>query len=301
MSKNKKPPYPSFRFGSHSVDIKSSNERGTLLVSDIRDKIKKFPLVELGDNNRFDFYDFKKINPSSNHFVYGFDDQIWPKKLMENHIPVPLKKFLQELFDCILEDLNYHISQSELDENDKEYIMDELKTNRDTIIGHPNTMLAMFSDTEFVWCPFNCLKLGCQRTEEDYLSKRYFTGQTRLNMAKHLELELCKREICDERYNFHFFYTLFIACLPNNRGMEIRSIECIMNKIEDFVPEEEVFEYIENIRMKIRKKVINKAKKKGTKVAAQLKPINQLTMNIENYKKTKSNIGGSKNPIEIDD
>ena len=77
-------------------------------------------------------------------------------------------------------------------------------------------------------------------------------------MVKHLEVELCDRNVSDERYNFHFMHAVFVACIPNHHGREIRTNEKIMEKIESFVPEEQIFEKVESTRMELRNKMIER-------------------------------------------
>ena len=175
-----------------------------------------------------------------------------------NHIFLKSLDFLLVLLHDICKELVKPIYEAGLGVDNEKILLDHLDDYRSAILDHANTMLAMFSDKEWIWCPYHCLKLGWKNTEPDYLSRNYWTNQSRLNMVKNLEVELCECNVSDERYNFHFMYAVFVACIPNHRGREIRTNKFIMGKIQSFVPEEQIFEKVESTRMELRNTMIER-------------------------------------------
>ena len=259
MDMMRRPPHPAFRYGDIDVNNPNLSTRGRSLInSAIRSTIEEYPLNEMSEINRYDYFDFKKVNETSRHFVDGFDNVMGPGDDMEPHIPEEVMDFLLVLLHDICKELVKPIYEAGLGVDNQKILLDHLDDYRSAILDHANTMLAMFSDKEWIWFPYHYLKLGWKNTEPDYLSRNYWTNQSRLNMVKHLEVELCERNVSDERYNFHFMYAVFVACIPNHHGREIRTNEKIMEKIESFVPEEQIFEKVESTRMELRNKMIER-------------------------------------------
>ena len=267
LERRKIPPHPAYRYGNLESSVPSMMNCGVMLFTDMSKTIQDYPLIAMSKKNRFDYYDFKTVDAKSQHktvdarhFVDGFKNSNGPGVNWKEHIPEEIKTFLQKLLDNLYQVLVQEINTSNLGEKDKTILVYFLDISKQEIENHANTMLAMFSDEEWIWCPCNYLKHGWNNNEPDYLPRNYFTREARLNMVKHLEVELCERKVSDERFNYHFMYAVFIACIPNHRGIEIRKNKKIMDMIKAFVPEEEVFESVETKRMRIREKMIRKTK-----------------------------------------
>ena len=79
MDRKKRPPHPAFRYGDIDVNNPNLSTRGRKLInSTIRLTIEEYPLKEMSESNRFDYYDFKKVNETSRHLVDGFDNVMGP-------------------------------------------------------------------------------------------------------------------------------------------------------------------------------------------------------------------------------
>ena len=242
-------------------------------------------MLELyNEYNRLDYSGFKEeiAAATCHHFVFGFCDKTGHDEDVEKHIPKPLKEYIYDSIFNIRADFANQTLYSDLTNDEKHWMENRLDKYHDGISHHLNSMLALFSDHDHYWCPF-----GCQHSDH-----------SRLNIPKHLEQELCHPTVRDDRYNFHFMFAVFMANLPNRRGREIRNNQTIMNIIEAFVANEEVFDNVEKIRQNIRKEIVdcgirgtdnNPITLDGVMAEPQLLPYK-----ISNY-------GREENPIVLDE
>ena len=157
MDRKKRPPHPAFRYRDIDVNNPNLSTRGRKLInSTIRLTIEEYPLKEMSESNRFDYYDFKKVNETSRHFVDGFDNVMGPGDDMQPHIREKILDFLLVLLHDICTELVKPIYEADLGFDNKKILLDHLDDYRSAILDHANTMLAMFSDKEWIWCPYNC-------------------------------------------------------------------------------------------------------------------------------------------------
>ena len=86
MDMMRRPPHPAFRYGDIDVSNPNLCSRGRKLISStIRLTMEEYPLKEMSEINRYDYFDFKKVNETSRHFVDGFDNVMGPGMIC-NHM-----------------------------------------------------------------------------------------------------------------------------------------------------------------------------------------------------------------------
>ena len=208
-------------------------------------------------------FDRPFTNEEMKELFQALPEDFWPL-FYGMRIPRPLWEYIQTLLRNIRNDFEHAIDRSDDSDDMKMEQKQELVHFANSIAFHRNTMLWLFANERddvagtieelHGWsCPFKCHQCYEWGYRHEFRIVSFPNRHTsRLNMIQHLEWKLTESYQYRAKYNFHFMLVVFIANLPNDHGADIRNNRNLMALIEEYVPDEQMFIEMNNVRTQIR-------------------------------------------------